>query len=436
MPVRGWLTVLGAALAAATLLPGPQSASWTTRPTAARLAPGSAVPCGGVAWTGGWTASPSSYLGYRAPSDAHTADLIETTIREIATVHSTGSAIRIRLSNALGYRPAVIGAVTIAPSNGSAAVDAKLNRRVTFSAARPAPGGFVMAPGDALVSDPVAMSVTAFDKLAISIWVRSSQTPTTHELALQTSYVALSGTGNLTTQPNANLFARTSSIVLLADSVDVLSSQYGGTLVTVGDSITDGDGTPSMLNRDIRYPDDLQRLMLSSGRTLAVLNAGISANQVTRDGPRGSGGPSLLHRFDRDVLSHPNLIGILLLEGINDLGISKVPPGDIIAGYVTLAQRAHAAHVPILIGTLTPLSGAVYNLGTVQRDRQTINDWIRSQGVFDGVVDFDTALQDPAHPGHYLPKYNSGDNLHPSPAGYQAMATAAANSLPSLHICS
>lgn len=429
------LTVLGAGLAAVALLTGTPTTSRTATPTAARLASGSSLQCGGVAWTGGWTASPSSDLGYRAPSDEHTADLVETTVREIVTLHSAGSAIRIRLSNVLSYRSAVIGAVTIAPSDGSAAVNPQLNRRVTFSSAQPAPGGFVIAAGDAVVSDPVAMTVTAFEKLAISIWVHTAQTPTTHELALQTSYVAMSGTGDLTAQPSATLFARTSSIVLLADSVDVLSNHYGGTLVAVGDSITDGDGTPSMINRDARYPDDLQRLMLQGGRTLAVLNAGISGNQITYDAARGSGGPSLLHRFDRDVLSHPNLSGILLLEGINDLGMSKVPPGQVIAGYIMLAQRAHAAHVPILIGTLTPVSGAEYNLGTVQRDRQTINAWIRSQQVFDGVVDFDAALRDPAHPGQYQPTYNSGDNLHPSPAGYQEMAMVAADSLATLHTC-
>ena len=226
------------------------------------------------------------------------------------------------------------------------------------------------------------------------------------------------------------VYATTQRRILLS-GVDVLSPSYGGVVVAVGDSITDGDGAMSVVDTDQRYPDHLQRRIHRSLPDLSVVNAGISANQVTQDasleGVAYWGGPSLQHRFDRDVLGLSGVSGIVLLEGINDLGLSGAPPEDVIAGLASIARRAHAAGKPIAIGTLLPMAGALYDSETVQRSRAAVNAWIRRQQLFDRVVDFDRALRDPEDPSRLLPVYDSGDHLHPSPAGYARMAALVAS---------
>jgi lysophospholipase L1-like esterase len=164
--------------------------------------------------------------------------------------------------------------------------------------------------------------------------------------------------------------------------------------------------------------------------TTFVVNAGISGNRLLRYGA----GPSALARFDRDVLSTPGGRYVILLEGINDIGYDDetgvvVTVNDLIAGYRQLIRRAHSKGLYIYGGTLTPFHGSVYDPFAAPRPdheslRQSVNGWIRTSGEFDAVIDFDATVRDPAAPVQLLAIYDSGDHIHPSDAGYQAMANA------------
>jgi lysophospholipase L1-like esterase len=200
-------------------------------------------------------------------------------------------------------------------------------------------------------------------------------------------------------------------------------------LVTFGDSIT--DGTRSTPNTNNRWPDQLMRRLASEAGapSVGIMNGGIGGNQIFENFDRGfAAGVNALSRFDRQALDFSGVTHIIVLEGINDIGIARQNPtptaADIIAGYKQLIERAHAKGVKILGATLTPFYGAAYYTEVGEAKRQAVNDWIRTSKEFDGVVDFDKATRDPSNPKMYLPAYDGCDHLHPSDAGYKAMAAA------------
>ena len=206
-----------------------------------------------------------------------------------------------------------------------------------------------------------------------------------------------------------------------------------GTVVAFGDSIT--DGFQSTVGANTRWPNDLaRRLNALHGRTLSVANEGISGNRVLNDAL--CCGVNALARFERDALDQPGVRDIIVLEGINDFGFSAVPPNpvidpvtdvsaaQVIAGYEQLIAQAHARGLKIFGATLLPFKGAGYYTAAGEAKRETVNAWIRTSGAFDGVIDFDTLMGDPADPLTLNPAWDSGDHLHPNDAGYQAMANA------------
>jgi lysophospholipase L1-like esterase len=215
---------------------------------------------------------------------------------------------------------------------------------------------------------------------------------------------------------------------VLAD-VEVAASKKIGAVVTLGDSITDGYCSTPDANH--RWPDYLsQRLNAKKGNNgMAVLNQGISGNRLLHD----LVGPNSLARFDRDVLAQAGVTHVVVLEGINDIGIpgafglpdQAVSADEIIAGLQQLIERAHVKELKIFGGTLTPFEGTLfpgYYTPAGETKRQAVNAWIRSTADFDAVIDFDKAVQDPSHPTRLLPAYDCGDHLHPNDAGYKAMA--------------
>jgi lysophospholipase L1-like esterase len=207
--------------------------------------------------------------------------------------------------------------------------------------------------------------------------------------------------------------------------------------VAFGDSITDGfvASTPLSLpvslaiaDKNGRYPDDLQRRVDAAGVPLSVVNAGISSNRLVTDGEPLLLGLSGVQRFEEDALDVPGVKGVIVLEGINDLGIppATTTPSQLIAGYEELIAMAHARGVKIWLGTLTPASNAILD-GTIsaphsEEYREQVNAWIRSQHLADGVIDFDAALRDPGDPSVLNPPYSGPDHLHPNLLGYQVMA--------------
>jgi lysophospholipase L1-like esterase len=293
----------------------------------------------------------------------------------------------------------------------------------------------VIPEGSVAVSDSVALTIPALSDLVIDLYLpgETSAPLTAHNGAFQTNYVSTAG--NHLGVPSIPIAATTQSWFLIA-RVEVLAPESVGAIVAFGDSIT--DGTRSTPDTNNRWPDHLARRLLAGGAgisRMAVLNAGIAGNRVLGDGiptPAYNAGVSALARFDRNALTKPGVTHIVVLEGINDIrgfagpGTPRQEPTpsavDITRGYRQLIERAHSQGLKIYGATLTPFGGSNGWSAEDEAKRQAVNEWIRTSGAYDGVIDFDKAVRDPKDPTKLLPEYDSGDHLHPSDAGYRAMA--------------
>jgi lysophospholipase L1-like esterase len=280
-------------------------------------------------------------------------------------------------------------------------------------------------PGAVLISDAVDMMVEPVSDLVIDLFLPgdlglSASPVTTHNGASQTNY--LSATGNHVGETALSGATSTGAWFLLA-RVEVTAPAGTLAVVAFGDSIT--DGARSTADTNSRWPDQLaRRLATRKGPAVAVLNAGISGNRVLGDGA----GVSALARFDRDVLLQTGATHVIVMEGINDIGLGRNNPtptaADLIAGQQQLIERAHAQGLKVYGATLTPFEGAAYYTPEGEAKRKALNDWIRTSKAYDGVIDFDMITRDPAAPTRFLPAYDSGDHLHPADAGYKAMGDA------------
>jgi lysophospholipase L1-like esterase len=337
----------------------------------------------------------------------------QTTIREIVHTSIGGAAVRVRLSNEFGTGPLMVGAAHVALRSSGNGIVPGTDYPLTFGGKT----SVMLAPGAPAVSDPVPLSVPPLFDLAISVYLPDETTGSTlHGVGLQTNYVAPAG-GDYTGAVLLPAGATYQNYFFLA-GVEVLASSRAVAVVTLGDSIT--DGTRSTPDTNSRWPNFLaQRL-----HEIGVLNEGISGNRIFS----GDAGVPTLARFDRDVLSKPDVKFMTVLIGINDIGNSArgtgplVTADDIIAGYRQIIARAHARDIKVYGATLTPIKGSGYDFPQAEDDRQEVNDWIRTSGEFDAVIDFDLATRDPADPAQFLPAYDSGDHLHPNDLGYKVMA--------------
>lgn len=381
-------------------------------------------------WVAAWAAAPhgAEGLDWRGHEPNRPQGFAAQSLRLVVTPHAAGRQARIRLSNAFGTRPVTIAAASIATRRNGAGVAARTLRPLTFDGQR----AVTIPPGAVVTSDAVAFRVAPFRDVAVTL-AFDAQTgpPTYHTLGLQTSYVSPTGTGDQTADTSGAPFTETTGLRWFLVGVDVLGPPRAGTIVAVGDSLTDGDtslGNPDadLTDRNARYPDVLQRRLDRAGIARSVVNAGISGNQLLADASPGLffAGPALRHRFERDVLTVPGLAGVILLIGTNDLGLGHATAPDVVAGLETLATRAHDAGLPIVVGTIPPGGGSFYDVGDFEARRQAVNAWIRSQTAFDGVVDFDAAVRDAVDPRRLQVPFDSGDHLHPGAAGYAAMAKA------------
>jgi lysophospholipase L1-like esterase len=399
---------LAAALAAAVVFPGA----------------GAAAGCGahGTAckWVATWTASPmpAAPASLAAPDDFSAAGFDDQTIRDIVWTSAGGQAARISLSNQFGRQPVTFSQVDIGISAGGPFVVPGTTHPVTFAGST----SVTIAPGAAAVSDPVAMIVPAQTDLAVSLYTTGPTGPATyHSDAQQINYVSASG--DYAASESAAGFTILSQHWYFLDEVDVQAGPaIGGTVVAFGDSIT--DGYHSTVGANDRWPNDLARRLLVSpfGQVHPVVDEGISGNRILASSDLF--GVSAEARFLRDTASVSGARYVILLEGINDIGFTLTPVARIIAGYEHLIAAAHAAGLKIFGATLTPFQGSGYYSAAGEAERAAINHWIRTSGAFDGVIDFDQVLRDPADPLRLLPAYDSGDHLHPNDAGYQAMADA------------
>ncbi|WP_222182265.1 SGNH/GDSL hydrolase family protein [Geminicoccus harenae] len=396
--------------------------------SAAIPAPAQAQSADDGAWIGTWSASPQPVWepDFFAPVNIPRA-LRNQTIRQVAQVSLGGDRVRVEFSNEYGDRPLVIGAAHIALADENGAIKPGSDHALTF-------GGnpsVTVPPGAPILSDPVDMPVEPLGDVAVSLFLPEI-TPTTtwHNDARQTAYI--SGEGNHT---QATTFepAQTIESRIFLSGIMVDAAPGARAVVLFGDSITDGDG--STLDANHRWPDFLAERLHQAGAEVAVLNEGISGARILRDRM----GDNALARFDRDVLSHPHADTVVLMMGINDIGwpgTLLVPEGepapsaeDVITGYEQLIARAHANGMRIIGATLTPFADTFegtplfgYYDETKEAKRQAINDWIRTSGAFDGVIDFDAVTRNPDSPKHIQAAYDKGDHLHPNDTGYRAMA--------------
>ena len=378
----------------------------TVAPQGAAQASGSRV--------GAW--SPSMTTG--GPS------FTDQTIRMVAHSSVAGSDARITLSNRYSSSPLVVSAAAIAPQASGATPVGGSTLTVTFGHS----GTVTVPAGQEVVSDAVPITVSAGENLLVSLYLPGpTGTSTWHSDAFDTTYLA---SGDHSGDENAAAFGNTTTSWYYLAGLDVVPATARGTVVAFGDSIT--DGYHSSTGTYTRWPDLLaDRLGAAPGpQRLSVVDAGIGGNRVLTDVPNLWQGVSALKRFAHDALGQPGVRDVILLEGINDIGNNAGPGGapltaqDLIAGYQTLIAQAHAAHARIIGGTLMPIQGNGYYTPAAETLRQTVNEWIRTSGAFDGVVDFDQTMRDLNNIAALNPVYDSGDHIHPNDVGMQAMADA------------
>jgi lysophospholipase L1-like esterase len=355
-----------------------------------------------------------------APAPPAALNFNDQTLRQIVRVSIGGERLRVVLSNTFGTAPLPIGAAHVALRGKSAAIVPMSDRALTFSGA----GSTIIPPGAVMISDPVDLSVPPLADLAVDIYLpgdtAAGTSPLTmHNVGLQTNYV--SPAGNHAGAAEMPVTTTTLSWFFLA-RVEVVAPPQTGALVAFGDSIT--DGTRSTPDTNSRWPNHFAKRLVAQKLRMGVLNLGISGNRVLSDA--GTAGVGALARFDRDVLVQPGGTHVIVMEGINDIGQARENPSptvaEIIAGHRQLVERARTEGLKIFVGTLTPFEGAAYWTAVGEAKRQAVNVWIRTGKAYDGVVDFDAALRDPAQPTKIAAKYDSGDHLHPNDAGYELMA--------------
>lgn len=376
-------------------------------------------------WVGSWAASQQLV----EPRNAIPVDEFQdATLRQIVHLSIGGDKLRVRLSNRFGVVPLNLLAVHVARpvAPDSSRIVASSDKELTFSGRT-----FVIIPAGAdYWSDPFTLKTGAQSDLALTIYLDSKISEQTgHPGSRATSYLVHGNSVSAADLPEPK---RVDHWYFIA-SIEVESTANAAAVAVLGDSITDGRG--STTNANNRWTDVLARRLLSSPSTknIAVLNHGIGGNRLLLD----SIGPNALARFDHDVLSQAGVKHLIVLEGINDIGTLGVK-GDaspaehedlvrrMIAAYEQIITRAHTHGIKVTGCTILPFVGtAVYHPdASSEKDRQTVNGWIRNSGRFDFVVDFDRLMRDPNSPEHMLAKYDSGDHLHPSPEGYAAMGAA------------
>jgi lysophospholipase L1-like esterase len=366
-------------------------------------------------WVGTWASSPLL--------DAHAkpaeAALTGATLREVVHVSIGGDMVRVRFSNLYGTSPLLIGAAEIAQTLKGSDIVAGSGKALTFHGTP----SVSIPPGALAVSDPTPFKFAPLSDVTVSFYLPSPSGPVTeHQLGNATSYHAQ---GNVVSSATLNAPTTLTSWEYL-NGIDTLAPAAAGAVITIGDSIT--DGAKSTLDTNQRWPDELARRLQADPkyRNLAVLNEGISGNQILRDGA----GPNALARFDRDVIAQNGAKYLLILEGINDIGRlhnypdSGLTAADLISALNQMIVRAHAHGIAVIGCTLTPYHGAGYYTDNGEAIRKAVNDWIRNSGAFDGVVDLEAAVRDPNHPDTFLPADDPGDHLHPNDAGYKAMGDA------------
>ena len=395
-------------------------------------------------WITSWTTSQQPNVTQQTISNA--------TVRMIARIKADGTAVRIRLDNTFAASPVQIGHAFVGARVQNALLAAGSNRQVRFSGSP----SVVIPAGGSVMSDPVEMRVFAHQDLAVSLYMpQAGVNPSMHQGAVVTSYRTADNTGDQSASEAASAFTLTTTQMWWLKAVDVYSTNTVGTVVGFADSIT--DGTCTTLDAHNRWEDHVSMRMdvgdnsfrvafgaaplirapgLRTGGTesialhKAVVNEGIGGNTVTRDNlqPPPDSIPGI-ERLDRDVLSHSGVTHVVLFMGTNDIR-REASAAQVIAGMQNIIDRVRARGIKIIGATIIPRHNVPPSgTNTGWNDAKTairnqVNAWIRTQAPFDGVIDFDAVVRDPANHDLIYPAFNCGDGIHPSPAGYYQMGKA------------
>jgi len=370
-------------------------------------------------WLAAWQASPMAQVGQLKP-------LKNQTVRQRFKVSVAGSQLRVVFSNAYGSKPLRIGAATVlATRNGQAEGTA---RPLTFAGA----ASLVVPVGAPAFSDPLPLAVAAGSELSVSLYLPDETLPETYHRALAGQDQAAAATapeaqvsaeGDYTRE--AVMAGAQAGARLFVARVDVLPAKRGSTVVVLGTTRTAGEG---------RWPELLAKRLQAAGRNMSVVNASMVANPLTR--PYPGGGDAGLARFDRDVLTVPGISHVILADAANDIG----QPGgavvdaalmptlqDLTAAYLQLALRARAAGVKVIAATVMPFEGVPFaGFWSPQKEqlRGQLNEWIRSSGAFDAVIDMDAMLRDPAKPTRFREGLHTANNFGPNEAGERYLIDA------------
>lgn len=438
------LILASAAAHAAPPAPDHWVGTWATAPMAANngrgarpvaAPPAVAPPAGSAAPTPSATQAPAAPAAPAMPAPAENARSTasqarpprvvygaeDMTIREIVHVSIGGPQVRVVFTNEFGTDPLTIGAAQVAVSQGGSAINTvpASSAGLTFGG-RPS---ITIPPGALAVSDPAPVNLPALSDLAISFFLPAQQITqvSQHGYADEIGYTA---PGNVVGAKSIESGTEIHEWPFIK-AVDVKAAPHAGAVVAFGDSIT--DGAYATVNQNARWPDELARRLAADKHTsdLGVLNLGIGGNRVLHDNT----GPSALARFDRDVIAQAGVKYVVILEAINDIGHAYDPgrpydvvsADDLITGYMQMVERAHMHGIKVYLATLTPYVGAKYQSPQGEEVRKTLNNWMRTNKVADGFIDFEKVTADPAHPDMFLPAYDHGDHLHPGDAGYKAM---------------
>jgi lysophospholipase L1-like esterase len=376
-----------------------------------------------LGWRGAWAASVvRPVVGYEPNWSME--GFADHTVRQVVRVSTGGSAVRIRLSNAFGTTPLAIAGGTIAYSGEGASVRPGSLRHLTFELAQTV----VVPPEGEIASDLAWLPVAPLDSLTVTLYLAPPTGPATFHLgAAATTYRA---TGDHRADLEARAFTETTHSWYYLAGVDVTSFlPRRGSVVTFGDSITDGGGA---VDANDRYPDKLAEILAAQGKPRGVLNAGIGGNRVLDDSH--CTGDRALTRFRRDALDEPSIRTVVILEGINDIGLieesdhhcfksnPRVTATELIAGHRELIRQAHSHGITVIGATLLPYKRAGYYTERGEKVRDELNHWIRTSGEYDAVVDLDRIMAAPSDKDLLNPIYDSGDGLHPNEAGNREMA--------------
>lgn len=373
-------------------------------------------------WIGTWATSPTGLPTVKKLGSftLPVATNVKGTVRYRLRISQGGEQLRLKFSNEYGDKPLTISAATVGlAASGLDAAEGSL-QAVTFGA-RP---GMTIPAGAPALSDAIPLRVTALSDLIVSVHVDGLPVnfcpdgmPVSDQAAVENADATRA---ERLTSAKCTFLTRP-----VVSAVNALSADRRNVVVTLGDSITDGMVNPKTGDRG--WPGILSRRL--QGASVSVVNAGISGNRLLQSMPM-FGAPAL-SRFDRDVLSIPGVTHIVLLEGINDIGTSGpggmfgdtplVAPEDLIGAYVQIIARAHEHGIKVIGATILPFEGAMYYSAEKEAVRKTVNEWIRTSKSFDGVIDFDAAVRDPANPGKLKAEYDSQDHLHPGAEGYRRM---------------